>query len=99
MNWHEKLYVGEQAGRKKKKIMRKLDRQKLVLGLYVITLASNPKNLLDVIPAYMLFRPQAAQLQIIGIAMTKEEAFEVCERIIMDVYGQTAGFDVRSFFA
>ena len=47
----------------------------------------------------MLLRPEAEELQIIGIAITKEEALEVCEQIIMDVYRLTEGFDVRNYFA
>jgi len=99
MIWHKNLYVGEEAEKQRTKLIKQLDRQKLVFGAYVITLASNQKDLLDVIPAFMLFREQNAKRQVIGLALTKDEAFSLCEKILMDVYHKTGGFDVRSFFS
>ena len=99
MKWHKPLYVGSQAGRKKKKIVRKLDSREIALGVYVITLASNGRDVFDVLPAYMLYREQVQEREIVGIAVTKEEALEVCEKIILDVYRTTGGYDVRSYLA
>lgn len=99
MNWHKNLYVGSEANRKKKKIIRKLDSHSIALGVYVITLASNGRDLFDVLPAYMLYRDKVCDREIIGIAVTKEEALEVCGQIIMDAYIETGEYDVRSFLS
>ena len=99
MNWYKHLYLGELANKKKSKIIHKLEKQEVALGVYAITLASNGRDLLDVLPAYMLYRDQAREREILGIAVTKEEAFEVCAEIIQDVYQKTGSYEVRSFFA
>ena len=97
MKWYHDLYVGEEANRKKNKIINHLDRHKIIFGVYVITLASNGKDLLDVLPAFMLLRENNRDRMILGIAVTKEEAFEVCKQIIMDVFRKTGQYDIRVF--
>ena len=99
MNWYKNLYLGEEAGKKKTKIINQLDRHQLSFGVYVITLASNGKDLLDVLPAFMLYRDNMREREILGIAITKDEALEVCGQIISDVYSKTGAYDVRRFFA
>lgn len=79
--------------------MRKLDAHKLVLGAYVITLAANGKDMFDMLPAYMLFREENAERLILGLAANKEEAMEVCGKMLEDVYSGTGGYDVRSYFS
>lgn len=99
MKWYNDLYVGEVARRKKKKIINRLEKHSISFGVYVITLAANGKDLLDVLPAFMLYKEQNQERTILGIAVTKEEALEVCARIIQDVHSKTGAYDVRSFFA
>lgn len=98
MNWHDPLYLGEEARKKEKKLIRKIEEKKSSFGVYVITLASNGTDLLDVLPASMLLASKDFKPEILGLAVTKDEAFELCEKIIMDVYRETNGFDVRSYF-
>lgn len=56
MNWYKNLYLGEEARKKKTKIINQLEKHSISFGVYVITLASNGKDLLDVLPAFMLYR-------------------------------------------
>ena len=99
MNWYKNLYLGEEAGKKKTKIINQLEKHSISFGVYVITLASNGKDLLDVLPAFMLYRDNTRDREILGLAITKDEALEVCGKIIFDVYSKTGTYDVRSFFA
>lgn len=99
MNWYNDLYVGEAARRKKNKIINKLDKHSISFGVYVVTLASNGKDILDVLPAFMLYKQQNQDRLILGLAVTKEEALEVCAQIIQDVYRKTGTYDVRSYFS
>ena len=98
MKWHTLLYFGEQAAKKRTKIVHDIDQKKISFGTFVIILAVNGKDLLDILPAYMLYKESYQDQVILGVAVTKEEAFEVCEKIICDVYERTGGYDVRSFF-
>ncbi len=98
MNWREPLYLGEIARKKKNKLIRELESKKSSFGTYVITVAANGKDLLDILPSSMLLRDEFREREIIGLAVTREEAYEVCEKIIMDVKDKNGDFDVRRFF-
>lgn len=99
MNWYKELYFGKTAGKKKRKLIRKLESGKVVFGVYVIMISSGPADILDILPAFMLFREDNRERRIIGLAVSKEEAYEVCEKIISDVFCETGGYDIRSYFA
>ena len=98
MKWHSLLYFGEQAAKKRMKLVHDIDQKKISFGTFVIILAVNGKDLFDILPAYMLFKDLYQEQPILGVAITKEEAFEVCENMIRDVYERTGGYDVRSYF-
>ncbi len=76
-------------------------RHKLQIGVYVVVLSVNGKDLLDLIPAYMLSEKsyKGRDIRILGLAMGKDDAKELAASMIMDVYRETGGFDVRRFFA
>ena len=99
MNWHKKLYLGEEARKKRTKIIYSLDRHRVSFGTYAIMLSVSERDLLDIVPSFMLFRDKYKDRTILGLAVTKEEAYEVCAQMILDVYKETGRFDVRSYFA
>ena len=84
--------------KKRQKIIRDLEQKKLNFGVFVIILSVNGKDLFDIIPAFLLQKEIYQESPILGVAITKEEAFEVCEQMILDVYNRTGGYDVRSYF-
>lgn len=98
MTFVKELYVGEAADKKLHKIVRKFREGKIQTGVYVLTLAANGTDLLDIIPSFMLSAERYKDIYVLGIALTKQEAMEVGEQIIMDVYGKTGGFDLRTYF-
>lgn len=51
LNWYKKLYVGDNARKKKKQLIRKISMGAGVVDVYLITLASNPRNQLDIFSA------------------------------------------------
>lgn len=99
MKWYRSLYVGKTAAKDKYKIIGKIKWHKPQLDAYVITLASNPANLLDIYSANnLLFKYVRKQdMLIVGIARGYEEALEEVMHIIMDVYTETGGFSVRDY--
>ncbi len=98
MKWHTLLYFGESAAKQRVKIVHDLEHKKVNFGVFVIILSVNGKDLFDIIPGYMLQKDIYRDAPIIGVAVTKEEAYEVCEKMILDVYARTGGYDVRSYF-
>ncbi|MCI8418283.1 MAG: hypothetical protein HFI33_12450 [Lachnospiraceae bacterium] len=100
MNWAENLYLSDKTAEKKERIIKKAQLGVGMVQVYLITLASNEKNLLDIFHAAHL--KQSAfyhqELNVVGIAKGLEDAQELTLQIIRDIYEQTGGFDVRSYF-
>ncbi len=101
MKWYDKLYTGAaiaDAGR----IIRLIRHGRMTPGLheiYVITFATNPKNLLDIIPVWNLMQPSYPRegLRIIGLAKGYDEALELVCSIVQDTYEGTGTVDVRNY--
>lgn len=104
MKWYRKLYLGEVARKKKYNIWARIRRRSLVYDAYLITLASNEDNLLDIIKADYYYQPHFRKtiydnnIYIVGLACGYDEALEVVCNIIEDVYNSTGNTDVRDFF-
>lgn len=99
MIWHDKLYVGESIVHKTNTIKWKICHNAGQLNIYVIALASNTWNLLDIIPARELLQKgyPKQKLVIVGLAKGYEEAVEVAVSIVDMVYQRTGGFAVRAY--
>lgn len=98
MRWYERLYVGEKAKKKRFSIIRAVRAGKSS-GYYILTPASNEKNLLDIYPAISLQQPyyKEQDLLIVGVAADYEDAAMLAGRIIGEVYKKTGGYDVSGF--
>ena len=99
MKWYKKLYVGAGAEKKKYMMMGKIRLHRFQRDAYLITLASNGKNLLDIYPSYVLLQKvyRAQELFVVGLACGYDEALELTRQIVDDVYQNTGGFDVRAY--
>ena len=51
MRWYRKLYIGETARKDRYRIVGKVKHRRPQRDAYLITLATNEKNLLDIYPA------------------------------------------------
>lgn len=100
MVWYEDLYVGESILHKTKKIKWKILHNAGQPSVYVITLASNEKNLLDIIPFRELMQKgyPKKNLFVVGLAKGYDEAIEVAASIVDEVYRRTGTFAVRAYF-
>lgn len=96
---YEKLYMGNSVKKKKNKIIGKIKRNKKVLGIYCITLPSNPANFLEIHYYNELLQTFYKPMPIvtIGIGGSKYEAFDMLASLTNEVYGQTGGFDIRTY--
>lgn len=101
MIWYDKLYVGESIVHKTKKIKWKIMHNAGQIGIYVITLASNKQNLLDIIPSYELMQRgyPKRDMVIVGLAKGYDEAVEVAASIVDEVYRNTGTFAIRTYLA
>ncbi len=99
MRWYDDLYVGESIVHKTSKIKWKILHNAGQIDIYVIALASNPANLLDIIPAQELMQKSYPKknLYIVGLAKGYQEAIETATAIVNDVYEKTGTFAVSSY--
>ncbi len=86
MIFAEHLYVGESIQHKLERIRSKMEQNKFLMEIYCITKASNPHNLYDIYN-YLEFRQpyyKDKNITVLGIAGTKDEAFELVTRMLLE---------------
>lgn len=83
------------------RIRKKASAGRWMAGVYYITPASVPGNLLDIFHNGMLAQPLFSETQcmdVIGVAQGRMEALRLAEQILWELYQKTGGFDIRSYF-
>jgi hypothetical protein len=99
LNWYKDIYISEAALEKKEKIIWKVDHGVGTVGIYLITISTNEKNLLDIINANLLLQKSLRKTcpMIVGIANGYEEAVRLVVKIIDDMYRETGCFKIREY--
>lgn len=100
MRWAVNLYTTEKTKRALPRIKHKLRTRRPQPGIFLITLASNEKNLLDLIQAVFYIQPMLQKMNpdIVGVAENEDAAKEMILKITEDVYKKQGNFDVRTYF-
>ncbi|MBQ8856683.1 MAG: hypothetical protein IJ024_00915 [Lachnospiraceae bacterium] len=100
MRWAVNLYTTEKTKKMLPRIMHKVGKGKLQPGIWLITIASNEQNLLDIFHSIYYVQPMFARLNpdIVGIAESEDTAKELLIKITEDMYRETGHFDVRAYF-
>ncbi len=99
MKWYPQLYVGEQVSKKRKKIIWKIDYHKKIYNVYLITLASNGKDIFDIFSSAYLSFPAVYRNcpLIVGIAGSYFEAVDLAVTIIEEIYRETGKTQIRQY--
>lgn len=99
MRYYKNLYLQEGLEKKKAKIMKKLNDNKLQVSMHLIVLAENGKNQLEILNSLFLLQKDypAADVLVVGLAKSYEDALEIVEKITQEVYDNTKGADIRSY--
>ena len=101
MIWYDDLFVGESISpRRKKRIIKKVNRRSICGTEYLITLPSNQDNLLDIISTKVVrqrYYPRK-ELTVIGLAGNYEEALLLAGEIVCGIYAVQGNFHLREFF-
>lgn len=99
LEWLENLYVSDSASKNVHKIIRRINQKKPVPGVYLLTLPSNDRNTMDIIPAAMLLQETVRRRcpRIIGVAKGKEDAYELMQQIVEETYRETGAFRVKDY--
>lgn len=101
IKWLDKLYLSKDIrGKKKNRLMNKIESGQLSFELYCIMFASNPNNLFDIINANDLLFPyyQKQELIILGLATSREAAKLLVKDMLVEVYRETGEFKVREYY-
>lgn len=103
MRWYKPLYFSENLDSEKiqKKVLDKLVKNVWQPNLFVIVLCENGKDNFRIISSIELLQKNypKADLMVIGIALGKDETFQLVEHIVADVYTKTGSVDkLKDYF-
>ena len=100
MRLAENLYTTEKTKKMLPRIMHNIRTRRLQPGIWLITIASNEKSLLDMFQSIYFMQPMFALLNpvIVGIAESEDAAKELLIRMTEEMYRETGNFDVRTYF-
>ena len=101
IQWTSRLYVGEGLKKKKDKVIASINNRRITSDIYCIAFASQPDNLFDIMNANELLFPhyQKLDIKIVGLAKGRDEATNLVQDMLMEVYKNTEEFCVRDYFA
>ncbi len=101
LDWYKKLYIGENAKKDVAMAKWRLNHGKLQMNMFLITYASNPENLFDIIGTEQLLQKTVHRRCpiILGLAASKEEAIQIVQQIIEETYAKQKDVDVRRYLA
>lgn len=93
------LYVSPKAEKKIRRIKWELTHGVGTLQVYLLTMPTNTKNSLDIVNAVYLKQPhyKKEQIKVVGIAMSYEEALELLQEIVSEVYEATQKVDIKEY--
>lgn len=99
MKFLQELYLGDKVSPKVDQIVKKIKNDQAVPNLYLIVMASHPDNMLDLIPQKDVLQKgyPKEQLQIVGLAENKKEAFSLVQFIIEESLSMTGSANVRAY--
>ena len=99
MIFFENLYLGETIAPKVDQILKKVNNNKIVPDLYMIALASNHDNMLDIIPEWELMQKgyPKEHIKVVGLANGKKEALALVQFIIEESIQKIGSADVRTY--
>ena len=99
MRYYKHLYLMEGLEKKKGRIIRKLEENKFQANIHIITLSQNEKNHLEIYNSVLLLQPDYPHEEFFVVVIAKgyEDAVELVEQIVQEVYNETKGADIRSY--
>ena len=99
MKFYCNLYLDENVSANKFEIIEKLKNSEWQLELYIIALSQNPHNHLEIYNSALLLQKSfyKRQQMIVGITRGYNEALELVEKIMKEVYDNTKGTDIKTY--
>jgi len=100
ISFHNKLYVAEDLLKDKAKVIKKMKKGKLQMGVFVITLPVSQSDTLEIYPSYVLLQKvyKKLELTVVGLAGGQDTAFGLVEKMMNDCLKANENADIRGFF-
>ena len=100
LNWHSLIYLSEDVKDEYAEIREKLESGTAVSGVYLITLAANPAEQLDIINSviYAADSERYSKAVVVGLAKGRGQAQELVAKMAEDVFSKTGGIEIRKYF-
>lgn len=101
MKWYRDLFLGDGVGQDKEKLIKKAETRAGMPGVYVVTLAANGRDLLDIFSADRLFQPtlRGRCPLIVGMAKGRRSAVRLATDIALGAYRENGDFDIARYLA
>ena len=99
MKFLQELYLGEKAAPQVEQIVKKIESGQEVPKLYLVVMANNPDNMLELIPQKDTLQkgyPKEA-LCVVGLAVNKKEAFSLVQFMVEESLAVTGSADLRFY--
>lgn len=99
MIWYRDLYISENIRRKAARVKWKIVHNAGQIDIYVLTLAANPNDQLDIIPAVQLLQKAYPKrdMVVIGLAKGYDEAIQLVCEIAEEVKRETGSLKIREY--
>lgn len=93
------LYVSDSLEEKKNKVLKNLMDHKLQPSVYILTLSQGEQNHLEFFSALLLKQHvfDHAELFVVGIADSYDDAVDLVEEITREVLAETGGTNIRGY--
>lgn len=99
MIWYDRLYVGKRIAPRAERIRKRLDSGRTDLDHYIITIARNPSDMLDIMNTSYLAQDSLRKRvpMIVALAADRAEAEELLLEITEDCVRDTGEADLRKY--
>jgi len=100
VRYRSKLYLSEGITRKKlDKIKKKLEKNPLFSGAFLIAVSANPSDQLEIFDARQLIQSyyEKNPPYVIGIAESREEAFALIEQIVQECLRERGDCSLKEY--
>lgn len=100
VEWQKDLYLDGITKHMVHKIKDRVERERVQYPFFIVSLASNENNLLDIMHINELLFPyyRKRTTRVLGVAGSRQQAKIMAAAIISKVYQDTGTCDVRKFF-
>jgi hypothetical protein len=99
--YHDRFYVSDQITQKQlHSLKRKLRRDPRKVSIFLLTTARNPHDELEIYSSDQLvawYRGYAQPAHVVGLAMSKNEAITLVEKIVQDCFEKRGDFALKEY--